>query len=102
MLIITGTIKVESEEEVARVKDALVRRAERSRADEGNIDYVFAQNLEDPTEIRLTEKWQSEATLNAHLQIPDKEFSEIIGSARIRRAVVTASDVNSERELLNR
>ena len=102
MLIITGTIKVESEQELARVKDALIRRAERSRTDEGNIDYVFAQNLEDPTEIRLTEKWQSEATLNAHLQIPDEEFSAIIGSAKILRAVVSASEVTSERELLNR
>ncbi len=55
MLIITGTIKIESEEELARVKDALTRRAQRSRADEGNIDYVFSQNLEDPTHRKMGE-----------------------------------------------
>mgnify|MGYP001191211439 CR=1 FL=1 len=91
MLIITGTIK-----------DALMRRAQRSRADEGNMDYVFSQNLEDPTEIRLTEKWESEATLTAHLQISDDEFAEVVGSAKIESAVVTSNEVTKERELLNR
>ena len=102
MLIITGTIKLESADEVDRVAAALMRRAERSRADEGNIDYVFTRNLEDPTEIRLIEKWTSETSLNAHLQLPDEEFNAILATAKIERAVVVASDINSERELLNR
>ncbi|MGI9285299.1 MAG: putative quinol monooxygenase [Pseudomonadales bacterium] len=102
MLIITGTIKVESEEELARVKDALVRRAKKSRADEGNIDYVFAKNLEDPTEIRLTEKWEDEATLTAHLETPDDEFDAVISAAKIERAMVVSHEVSSKRELLNR
>jgi len=102
MLIITGTIKLESEDEFARVRAALVRRAERSRADEGNLDYVFTQNLEDPTEIRLVEKWISEELLNAHLQQPDEEFNNIIATAKIDSAVVVASDINGERELLRR
>jgi len=102
MLIITGTIKVESEQELARVKDALIRRAKRSRQDEGNIDYVFAQNLEDPTEVRLTEKWDSEASLNAHLAIVDEEFNAVLGSAKIKSAVVISNEATNERELLNR
>ncbi|MFT4583829.1 MAG: quinol monooxygenase YgiN [Gammaproteobacteria bacterium] len=102
MIVITGIIKLESENELARVKEALIRRAIRSRADAGNIDYVFAQSLEDPTEIRLTEKWEDEATLNAHLKIPDEEFGVIITTAKIERAVVVSSEVSSERELLNR
>ncbi|MFT7129148.1 MAG: quinol monooxygenase YgiN, partial [Gammaproteobacteria bacterium] len=70
MLIITGIIKASSETELNRVKNALINRAVRSRQDEGNIDYAFSVNIEDPTEIRLTEKWESEALLNAHLAIP--------------------------------
>ena len=45
MIIITGTIRFESVDELERVKTALVRRAARSRTDVGNIDYVFTQNL---------------------------------------------------------
>lgn len=102
MLIINGTIKLESVDEVDRVSAALVRRAGRSRADAGNIDYVFTRNLEDPTEIRLFEKWTDEASLDAHLQQPDEEFNAILATAKIERAVVVASDVAGERELLNR
>lgn len=102
MIIITGTIKVESEQEVARLRDALARRAERSRADDGNIDYVFTQNLEDPTEVRLIEKWESEEKLNAHLQLPDDEFGSVMATAKIERAVVTSNDVASEKVLMER
>ena len=101
-LIITGTIRVESEEELARIKDALIRRAKRSREDEGNIDYAFAYNMEDPTEIHLTEKWDSEASLNAYLQIVDEEFSAVISSAKVKSAVVISYDAFNEREVLNR
>lgn len=102
MVIISGTIKVESEEELARVKAALIGRAARSRRDAGNIDYVFSQSLEDPTEIRLIEKWESEDLLNAHLQVPDEEFNTLIATARIEKAVVNASDVTNDRILMER
>lgn len=102
MLIITGTIKLESEAELARVRNTLVRRAERSRADAGNIDYVFAQSLEDPTEIRLTETWDSEASLNAHLQLPDEDFATVIATAKIERARIVVHDASNERILMER
>jgi quinol monooxygenase YgiN len=102
MIVVTGIIKLESVEDLASVKDALIRRAVRSRADAGNIDYVFAQSLEDPTEIRLTEKWQDATTLNAHLKIPDEEFAAIITTAKIERAIVVSNEVTAEKELLNR
>ncbi len=102
MIIITGTIKLETEDELNRVKPALNRRAERSRADKGNLQYVFSQNIEEPTEVILIEKWENEVSLHAHLQVPDEEFSEILNTALIQRAVVVSSEVVSERVLLER
>ena len=102
MLIVTGTIKVESAEEMERVRDALAARAERSRKDAGNIDYVFTLNIEDPTEIRLIEKWESVEALHAHLQIPDDEFSAVLGTARIDTAIVVSNEVTGERVLMER
>lgn len=102
MIIITGKIKVQSSEALARVKDALIRRAQKSRTDKGNIEYIFSQNLEDPTEIILTEKWTDITSLQEHLQIPDEEFSTIIGSALIEQAVVLSHEVTAERTLLER
>ena len=69
--------------------------------DERNIAYVFSQNPESTTEIRRTEKWGSEAILTAHRQIPDDEFAEVIGSAKIESAAVTSNEVTKERGSLN-
>jgi quinol monooxygenase YgiN len=102
MIIITGTIKLESVAETQRVLPALVGRAGRSRQDVGNIEYVFSQNIEDPTEIQLTEKWDNEASLNAHLKIPDEEFGELMTTAKIKRAVVVSYEATNERELMKR
>jgi quinol monooxygenase YgiN len=102
MLIVTGIIEVESEEELVRVTETLKRRAVKSRADEGNIDYVFSVSLENPLQIRLTEMWASEDLLNAHLMVPDDEFNNMIATANIKSAAVDMHEVSASRELLRR
>ncbi len=42
MIIITGTIKVETEKDFLSVREALVIRTERSKMDKGNIEYAFS------------------------------------------------------------
>jgi|TARA_B110000881_G_scaffold40727_1_gene33212 hypothetical protein len=59
MIIVTGTVKFESLDEVEQVTKVLIGRAQRSREDAGCINYNFSKDLEDPMEICLTEKWQS-------------------------------------------
>ena len=102
MLIVTGIIRVESEGELARVKAALIKSALKSRQDAGNIDYAFSVSVEDPCEIRLVEKWESEELLHAHLQIPDEEFNSAMAATKIESAVVVSNEASSETELLNR
>ncbi len=102
MLIVTGTIKLESADALAQLMSKLAGRAKRSRKDEGCLAYTFSVNIEDPSEIILTEKWESEALLNAHLAIPDEEFSAAIGAAKIESAVVVSNEVTAEKELLKR
>ncbi len=102
MILITGTIVVEDEAEAARVRDALAARARRSREDAGCIDYAFSQALENPCEFRLVEKWESQADLEAHLAIPDPEFSELLEGARIASAVAAAAEADGEREMMRR
>lgn len=102
MLIVTGTIKGKSREQIDEIKEALTRRAQKSREDDGCLDYAFSVNLEDPTEIRLVERWESEEKLMAHLQIPDPEFTHLIDTAEVRNALVVVGEVTVERELLKR
>ncbi|MCB1748536.1 MAG: antibiotic biosynthesis monooxygenase [Gammaproteobacteria bacterium] len=102
MVIILGTIKVASADEAVRLRDALAARATRSRGDAGNIDYAFSVNLEDPSEVRLTEIWTSEADLDAHLRLPDPAFAEVLATAAIVAAKITAYDGANERILMAR
>lgn len=102
MLIVTGTIQAESAAEIERVKDALIRHAQRSREHAGCLDYAFTISLDDPAEVRVIAKWESEQTLQAHLEIPDEEFDRLIDNARVKRATVVAGEVGEEHELLTR
>jgi len=101
MLIITGIITAESETEILKVKHALQKRAAQSRQDAGNIDYAFSINLEDSCEIRLTEKWESEELLHAHLQIPDDAFNAAMASAKMVSAKVISNEAGIEKVLLD-
>ena len=102
MILVTGKIELASLEEVARVKAALMRRAEKSRADEGCLEYVFSVELDNPRQIRLFEMWQSEELLNAHLMVPDDEFNLLLANADIKTARVDMHDVSTSRELMSR
>jgi quinol monooxygenase YgiN len=102
MIIVTGTVKFESLDEVEQVTKILIGRAQRSREDAGCISYNFSKNLEDPMEICLTEKWESAELLQAHLEIVDEEFNTLLGTAKITRAIVVSNEANEDRVLLER
>lgn len=102
MVIVLGTITLESDSEAQRVRSALIARACKSRCDDGNLEYAFSQSLEDPREFRLTEVWASEAQLQRHLEIPDPEFAELMTTASVATAKVKAYDGANERLLMAR
>lgn len=102
MIIVLGKIVLDSPAEADRLLAALAARAHRSRADAGNLEYVFSRSLESASEIRLTEIWESEALLMAHLQVPDPDFNALLATARIRSALVKAYDGTNERTLMTR
>jgi len=102
MIIITGTIKVESEEEFLSVREAIIARAQRSRKDKGNIEYAFSQDLADAGLIHLIEKWEDEASLQAHLEIPDEAFSQVLTNTSLVSARIAAYEAVDERVLMSR
>ena len=102
MHVITGKFILDSASEVAKMLDALVGRVERSRGRAGCIDYQFAQSLVDPCEILLMEKWASQGDLDAHMAIPDPEFSEVLASVRIRSVQISVCEAGEERVMMER
>ena len=105
IIIVTGTVNFESLDEVEQVIQALINRAQRSRKDASCIGYSFSKDLKDlkdPTEICLTEKWESAELLQAHLEIVDGKFNTLLDTAKITRAIVVSSEASEDQILMER
>ena len=102
IIIVTGTVNFESLDEVEQVIQALINRAQRSRKDASCIGYSFSKDLKDPTEICLTEKWESAELLQAHLGIVDEEFNTLLGVGKIIRAIAVSNETSAHRILMER
>ncbi|MDQ0564714.1 antibiotic biosynthesis monooxygenase [Erythrobacter citreus] len=65
MIQINGTIRLGRSIDAATRK-AIVEMVRASRAEEGCIDYAFANDLADPDTLILFERWRDQAALDAH------------------------------------
>ena len=69
-MIVVNAIIESTEADIAAMKDAIAEMETKSRAEAGCHDYTFSVELNDPTRIRITEKWDSMSDLEAHFQEP--------------------------------
>jgi quinol monooxygenase YgiN len=78
MIVIAGHTRVKAD----RLDDALVAAQEMavlSRREPGCADYRFAIDIEDRSVVRIFERWESQAALDAHFATPHfADFSELI------------------------
>lgn len=69
MLIILGTIRLPPEN-LAAARPVMEAMAKASRAEEGCIDYAYAEDVFEPGLIRVSEVWRDRAALDAHFRQP--------------------------------
>jgi len=67
MIVISGCFRFAPEHRAAALAAALAMAAE-TRKEEGCITYGFFVDMEDESNIRIFEEWQSQAYLDAHFQ----------------------------------
>ena len=74
--------KIEStEDSIAAMKAAINAMETASQAEDGCYDYTFSVELNDPTVLRITEKWENMAALEAHFATPHMaEFQAAMGA----------------------
>ena len=100
MLVIAGTVKVKPETRSEAMQAAL-KMAKASQAEAGCRSYGFYTDLEDPNEILIFERWESEAALLAHFQTPHMaEFNAAIPRFLAAPPSITRYDVASETKLI--
>ena len=69
MIQINGTLKL-APDTLSKGREAIVAMVRASRAEDGCIEYGFAQDLTDPDVLYLVERWRDRAALNAHSASP--------------------------------
>jgi quinol monooxygenase YgiN len=57
-------------ETIAETREALEAFIDPTRAEAGCVYYGLMQNNDDPTDFTFVEEWESDETLDAHLESP--------------------------------
>ncbi|MXP24623.1 antibiotic biosynthesis monooxygenase [Altererythrobacter indicus] len=65
MLLIIGTIRLPAEN-LSKALPAMQRMTEASRAEEGCLEYGYAQDVLDPGLIHVKELWRDQTALDRH------------------------------------
>jgi len=65
MLLIVGTIRLPAEY-LADARPIMRAMVENSRAEDGCVEYSYAEDVLDPGLIHVTELWRDQATLDRH------------------------------------
>ena len=68
-------------DKIEEAKSVLIGLIEPTRQEQGCIQYELQQNLANPAEFVFVEEWESEASLNTHIETP--HFQE--AAAKITR-----------------
>ena len=69
MIVVNATIKA-TPETIEAMREAIATMEAASRAEPGCHDYTFSVELNDPSVLRITEKWDDMAALGAHFGMP--------------------------------
>jgi quinol monooxygenase YgiN len=69
VIIILGTIRLPPENLTA-ARGAMEAMVSASRAEDGCLDYAYAEDVLQPGLIRVMERWRDQASLDAHVRAP--------------------------------
>ena len=69
MIIVLAVVE-SSQQNIDTLKSAIEVMEQKSRAEDGCIDYTFGVELNRPGVVRITERWESLDALAAHFQQP--------------------------------
>ncbi len=100
MLIVAGEVKVADSGEVEKAREALMLMVAETLKEEGCITYSFAQDIVEPTIVRIFEKWKDQATLDAHMESAHMlAFRGAMGVIKVEGLDVNVYEASGERPI---
>jgi quinol monooxygenase YgiN len=77
MIIVNGTVRFGAGR-LAGLKEALARNIEATRAEPGCLFYHYGVDVEDADLVHVSEQWESESAIDAHMGTP--HMAEMMGA----------------------
>lgn len=78
MILVTGTLVIDPAN-LDRATALVGPLMEATRAEPGNLGYSFSSTLGDPGRLVISEAWEDQAAIDAHMAAP--HFVEFMGAA---------------------
>jgi quinol monooxygenase YgiN len=72
MLIVAGTVRVPAEH-LDAFRPHMLEMLKLSRAEDGCLDYSYAEDVAEPGLIHVFERWRDQAALDHHFTLPHME-----------------------------
>jgi len=93
-MIVVNVIIDSTKKDIAALKQAIATMETASRAESGCEDYTFSVELNEPTRVRVTERWRDIQALKSHFATPHMAaFNTAMSSHPPRGMVVKCYEV---------
>jgi len=91
MIVVEGWVRMDAAE-IERLRPAAVEMMRATKANEpGCLEYAYAADLADPGLLRVIERWEDQAALDAHFKTAHMAtFNAVLAGAKITGASVKA------------
>ena len=104
MIIVQGWVRLESIEEIDRLRTAAAEMMRATTSDEpGCLAYAYARDLADPALLHVIKRWHDDEALTAHFATPHMAaFGQAMAGAKIAAMSVKAYAGEEVRTLMER
>ena len=98
-LVLAGTFRL-APERLEAFRPHILAMLTATRAEDGCVEYAFAQDVADPGLLRVFETWRDQAALDAHFQSPHmKAWREAGAAFGLSDRRIFAYEVAGQRQL---
>lgn len=100
MIIVNGTVRFGAGE-IERLRGAMERNVEATRAEEGCEHYAYAVDVSDPNLLHVSERWSDDSAIERHMASPHMgEFMALVGASKIESMSIKAYESSFLRTVL--
>jgi len=99
MLAITCTMTFDPSDRDAVIED-LIAVGSASQAEEGNVAYVWSEDLSQPATFHLYEHWASEDAFEEHCQSPHYSSFNETCMPRLKGVTATRHEISASKSLV--